>query len=38
MALSKIVYMSFISSIPEAVTNKVIELQDNFLWDEKEVV
>ena len=35
MALSKIVYVSFLSSIPEAITNKVIELQDDFLWDGK---
>ena len=35
MALSKIIYVSFLSSIPEAITNKVIELQDDFLCDGK---
>ena len=35
MALSQIVYVSFLPSIPEAITNKVIELQDDFLWDGK---
>jgi hypothetical protein len=35
MALSKIVYVSFLSSIPSTITNKVIELQDDFIWDGK---
>jgi hypothetical protein len=35
MALSKIVYVSFLSSIPLTITNKVIELQDDFIWDGK---
>jgi hypothetical protein len=35
MAFSKIVYVSFLSSIPSTITNKVIELQDDFIWDGK---
>ena len=35
MDLSKIVYVSFLSSIPGAITNKATELQDDFLWGGK---
>ena len=29
--------MSFLSSIPQDITKKVIELKDDFLWDRKRI-
>ena len=35
MALSKIIYINFLSSTPKTITGKIIELQNDFLWDGK---
>ena len=33
MALSKIIYLTFLSSTPKTITDKIIEIQNDFLWD-----
>ena len=36
MALSKIVYISLLSCTPSSIIDKVVEIQNEFLWDSKK--
>ena len=36
MALSKIVYISLLSCTPSSIIDKVVEIQNEFLWDNKK--
>ena len=34
-AISKIVHLSFITTVPHAITNQLNNIQKNFIWNEK---
>ena len=34
-AISKIVHLSFITTVPRAITNQLNNIQKNFIWNEK---